>query len=317
MPEGRYPPQYPNSRKPRDRMSGLLKPLSVLLPLFYALVWANYALLFFRDDPIARRTATKTLLATAGLHMAGLFLHAGMVRRCPMGNLPEILSVLSLSIVGVYLWLEHRQGNKYTGVFLLAIVVPLMVVSSSLTPPPGPASKLLKSPLFGVHTLMALLGYSAFAVGAVYGVMYLLMHRALKRQAFGLIFQRLPSLEGLAAMTVSAAVIGFLALTVTIGVGMLWGSNAVSDNLLKGRFWGDPKIYLTVLVWAVYGLGILVRFGLKWSNHHSVLVFLTAFAVAVCAAVALNTVVHTFHNFSKPGSVLGSAEPGRGSVDER
>jgi HemX protein len=289
-------------------MTGLLNLLSVLLPVLYALVWADYALLFFRDDPLARRTVTPALLGVAGLHLVTLFVHAAAVRRCPMGNLPEILSVIALAVVAVYLFLEHRRKNRYTGVFVLALVVALIIVSSSLKPPAGPVSKLLKSPLFGVHTLMALLGYSSFAVCAVYAVMFLLLHRALKRQAFGLVFQRLPSLEGLAGMTVSAAVIGFSALTLTMAVGMIWGSHALRENLIQGSFWNDPKIYLTALVWAVYGIGIVARFGLKWSNRHSVVLFLAAFVVAVLSVVALNTVLHTFHNFTtSPGSVLGRA----------
>ncbi len=280
-------------------MIGLLKLIAVLLPLLYGLAWVNYALLFFRDDPLSRKTATPVLLAAGGFHLAGLFAESAMLRRCPMGNLPEVLSVLALAVVGVYLVLEARQRNRYTGVFVLGLVTPIVIISSSLTPPTKPVSELLRNPLFSVHTMMAVLGYASFALCTVYGVMYLLLHRTLKRRTFGLVFQRLPSLDGLAGMTVNAAVIGFVALTLTMMVGMIWGSYAVRHALLQpGSFWNDPKIGLTLLVWAVYGLGLVARFGLRWSERHTVFVLVAAFVVAILVMVALNTVLHTFHNFS-------------------
>ncbi len=280
-------------------MTGLLKLISVLLPLLYGLAWANYALLFYRDDPVSRRTATPLLASVVGLHLLGLIVQAAALRRCPMGNLPEVLSVIALAVVAIYLVLEALQRNPYTGVFLLGLVTPIIVVSSSLTPPTAPVSPLLKSPLFSVHTFLALTGYAAFAVSMVYGVMFLLLHRTLKRQNFGLVFQRLPSLEGLAQMTVGAAVIGFSALTLTIMVGMVWGSHALQTSQLPaGSFWRDPKIALTLLVWVAYGLGLLSRFVLRLSERHTVTLLVAAFVVAVLVMVALNTVLHTFHNFS-------------------
>lgn len=281
-------------------MTQILPALGLLVPVLYVLAWANYALLFFRDHPLARRTATPFLVSVLGVHLLTLVVQAGVMRRCPMGNLPEVLSVLVLSVVAVYLVLEHRQGNRYTGVFLLALVAPVAVIAFAVPVPDGPVSKLLKSPLFGVHTTLALLGYASLTVCAVYGIMFLLLHRALKRQTFGLVFQRLPSLDGLAGMTVSAAVIGFVALTLTIAVGILWGIRAVEQNLSlnAASFWSDPKIYFTVLVWAVYGMAILARFLLRWSNRSVVLLFLAGFVMAVLAVVVLNTWLHTFHRFT-------------------
>ena len=279
-------------------MTTILNLFAVLVPLFYALAWANYAQLFFRDDPFSRRTATPVLLAAAGVHLVAIFTRAFLLRRCPMGNLPEVLSVLALAVVVVYLALEHRQENKHTGVFLLGLVVPLVIISAIIPPPQGPVSALLKSPLFGLHTTMALLGYSSFAVCAVYGLMYLLLHRTLKRQTFGLVFQNLPSLDGLAAMTVSAALIGFCALSVTMLVGMVWGSRAMQSQLLPGTFWHDPKIFVTLIVWAAYGIGIAARFILRWSNRPTVVLLMAAFVVAVLGMVALNTFLHTFHRFT-------------------
>lgn len=281
-------------------MTQLGSVLVILVPALYALAWADYALLFFRDHPLARRTASPLLLATLALHLLTLSLQAAALRRCPMGSFPEVLSILVICVAAVYLVLETRQGNRYTGVFVLGLLLPVTLISFTLPAPDGPVSKLLKSPLFGLHTTLALLGYAAFAVCAIYCVMYLLLHRTLKRQVFGLIFQRLPSLDGMAAMTVGAAVIGFASLTLTIAVGILWGARVAPSELMPagGSFWSDPKILFTVVVWAVYGVAISARFLLRWPNRSVVLLFLAGFVMAVFAVIILNTWLHTFHRFT-------------------
>lgn len=269
----------------------------VLIPLLYAAAWVNYALLFLREPPLSRRTTRPLLLLAAAIHWTGIVWIALQHRRCPLGNLPEVLSVIAFAVAVVYLVLERRHGNRHTGVFVLALVVPLTIIASA-TPPGGPPSPLLKSPLFGLHTTMALAGYASFLVCTVYSVMFLLLHHALKRRRFGLVFQRLPALEQLAAMAVGAAVIGFAALTVTMGVGLLWGSRVLRPEQLPAGFWNDPKLWLTFLVWAIYGLALLARTRLRWTHRRTVVLFLTAFVVAVLAVVAVNTILPTFHRFT-------------------
>ncbi len=62
--------------------------------------------------------------------------------------------------------------------------------------------------MFGLHAGMAILGYSAFAVSAIYGFLFLLLYHDLKSTHFGLIYRRLPSLDVLAKMNIRAAVLG-------------------------------------------------------------------------------------------------------------
>lgn len=270
----------------------------VMVPLLYAAAWGNYAYLFFRETTFGRRTATPLLLVTAAIHWAGIVLIAIQHRRCPLGNLPEVLSVIAFSVAAIYLLLERREGNRHTGAFVLALVVPIMVVSSSTPPSGAPPSPLLKSPLFGLHTTLALIGYASFLVSAVYSAMFLLLHRALKQRRFGLVFQRLPALEGLAGMAVTAAAIGFASLTLTVIVGVIWGSRALTPEQLPRGFWSDPKLLLTLLVWAVYGAALLARTAFRWTHRRTIVLFLAAFVVAVLAVVALNTILPTFHRFS-------------------
>lgn len=277
-------------------MNQLLEPLSALLPLLYALAGLNYALLFFRGSRFARRTVTPLLLATAVLHLGVVGLRSMTAQRCPLADFTEVLSLLSLAVAAVYLVLEAHQKNPYTGMFLLFLVTPLSILAAVIPPRGGVPSPLLKTAWFGFHTTLALLGYAAFAVSAVYAFMYLLLHHALKRRSFGLIFDRLPSLDVLARMNVGAAIIGFGALTLAMTIGIVWGAHEVPG------FWRDPKLHLTLLVWALYGSGLILRFRFRRPSRQVALVFLTSFVVAIVSVWMLQTVLHTFHAFRTGGS---------------
>src|SRR5258706_265103 len=93
---------------------------------------------------------------------------------------------------------------------------------------------ILWSPLLGLHISAARLGYSAFAVSAIYGLLYVLLYHELKAQQFGIIYKRLPSLEVLSAMNLRAAVFGLACLTLAIAVGSLWSLQVYP------KFWQDP-----------------------------------------------------------------------------
>ena len=153
----------------------------------------------------------------------------------------------------VYLYVEQIQKNKNTGAFILPMVVLLQLAASALLPhtnPTSPVSPLFESPLFGLHTVVAVLGYCALSVGAVYCVMFLLLYRALKARSFGLIFERLPSLDVLSNMAFGATFLGWIFLTVTILIGALMSMD------LFPTFYEDPKFITTIAVWMVYGTAV-------------------------------------------------------------
>lgn len=276
-------------------MNHALDILAALLPLLYALCSVNYAVLFFRGSAFARRTVTPFLLGTALLHIGLVVLRSVDLSRCPLADFTEILSLLALAVVGVYLVLEAQQKNPYTGMFILFLVTPLAALSALLVPRSGPTSELLRTAWFGFHTTLALLGYASFAVSAVYAFMFLLLHHALKQRSFGLVFDRLPPLDVLGRMTFGAASIGFVALTLAIVVGVSWGARVVPD------FWRDPKLHLTLLVWALYGSGLLLRIRFRLPNRPLAVLFLTGFLVAVLSVWMLQTVLRTFHTFTAGG----------------
>lgn len=273
-------------------MQGVLQLLTVLLPLLYGLSAANYVVYFSRPDRAAERLSTPFLLGCVGVHVVSLLLRALHYGRQPILGIAEVLSVIALAVAVVYLYVERVQRNRFTGAFILPMVVTLALGSSALMPQ-GPAKvpELLATPLFGVHAVFAVLGYTAFAVSAVYGVMHLMLYRALKQQRFGLVFERLPSLEVLANMGFWASFMGLVALTLTIFIGI-----GMSVKLVPG-FYADPKFVTTIFVWAIYGFGVFARFVWGWTGTRAVYLSLTGFALAMSAMVGSTYIWKSFHQF--------------------
>lgn len=273
-------------------MQGVLQLLTASLPLLYGLSAANYVVYFARQDRFAERLSTPFLLGCVGLHIVSLVLRAIHYGRQPIIGIAEVLSLIALAVAVIYLYVERVQRNRFTGAFILPMVVTLALGSSALMPAsPAKVSELLSTPLFGVHAVFAVLGYTAFAVSAVYGVMHLMLYRALKKRRFGLVFERLPSLEVLANMGFWASFMGWIALTLTIGIGIV-----MSVKLVPG-FYADPKFATTIFVWGVYGFGVLARFVWGWTGTRSVYLSLAGFALAMAAMVGSTYLWKSFHDF--------------------
>jgi ABC-type uncharacterized transport system permease subunit len=198
------------------------------------------------------------------LHLVALLLRGIETRTCPVVARWEAYSFVALAMAAIHLALDLRRGASRTGVFVLGTAAAMQflsaifIVGSGADAPAGAPDAAAS-----LHAFAALLGISGVAVAGIHGALYLLLDRAIRRGRYGSFFQRMPSLEELADRTASAAAIGFLALTVTVGIGA-WGvaSGAATEHQIALPW---LPIGLTVLAWALLGVCCLAhrlrRFG--------------------------------------------------------
>lgn len=274
-------------------MLTLIDLFTALLPLLYGLAAANYSVYFVRREPFAERTCTPFLLATVGLHGVFLLVRYLHFDRYPIATLPEVLTVIALAVASVYLYVERVQRSKATGVFLVSMAALLQLIASTFLAhmPLVEAPLLASASLWWVHTTLAVLGYSAFAVGAVYGLMFVLLYRALKQKRFGLIFERLPPLDVLANMGMGAALLGWLFLTSAIALGIVMSLGRVPT------FYSDPKVISSVVAWAVYAMAVGAYFLLGWRGARTMYLSLVAFSVALLTMLGSALPWASFHVF--------------------
>ena len=272
-------------------MEATLNLLNTLLPMLYALAVVNYSIDFFRDDPFAKRMARPMLAGVVAVHALYLALRTVWFEHIPMASVYEVMTTIAFAVTVVYSYVEMRARTHKTGLFLVSFSFALQTISSAFIANTGAFPDILRSPLFGIHTGSAVLGYTAFTVSAIYGVLYLLLYHDLKASHFGIIYQRLPSLDILAKMSLRSTVLGAVFLTVTIAIGTLWASQHFSG------FYDDPKFILTVVVWLVYVVGIVLHYAFGWSGRRMIYLSLLGFGMILFSALAARLWLPSFHGF--------------------
>jgi cytochrome c-type biogenesis protein CcsB len=242
------------------------------------------------------RRASAALWVAAAAHLLGLALLGFGRGFGPPTGLGESLSLVALSTVLVYLYLEARGNERGLGPFALVLVVAFMIKASTI----GPAQEvepLLREHLYGPHASAIILAMSGFAISAVLSVAYLAQYRQLRDKKPGLLLRRLPSLQGLDGMTRRATRLGFVFLT----IGMVLGS------LLAHRAWGeywswDPKQCVTLLTWILYGAAMLLRRRRDWQGERVAASNLVAFSSVVVGIVVISWFFDTAHRFGVSSS---------------
>lgn len=265
--------------------------LYFLVVLVYLAATVHYAVEFVRG--MERIELWDRVERTMTFVLHGLFL---LALGFAYGELPlvrfEFLSFLALGVAVVHTILEGRYRTRGTGVFFFALAFVLHAASWPGVLHRPPTSPLLQNPVFGVHVLAALLGYVGFLISALYGVFFLIVYRSLKSRRQGLFVERMPPLDLLSKMNITAATVGFVFLTAALGFG------TVLSVRLDVPFLRDPKFIQSIVVWVLYGLLILGRYAMGWRGRMLVGISLGCFAVAVLSIWLVGAYLPTFHNFS-------------------
>ncbi len=279
-------------------MQAILDLLRIVLPIAYAITLMNYIGIFLRDDPLARRIATPALIVTVILHAASIVLRGVIQHRHPIANPMESLTMIAFAVAVVHLSIELTHKNQGAGAFVIGLAFVFQLIASAFMRPVEVVNPILSSPLFGLHTGAAILGYSGFAVSAVYGVLFLLLYRELKASRFGRLYDRLPSLDLLTRMSIRAAALGLVCLTVAIAVGIVWSSRLGID------VWRDPKFVFTVLLWLVYAGCLGAHYALGWSGRRVVYVSLIGFTIMIFSMAVVHVLFRSFHSFAAAADFL-------------
>ncbi|MFH0794566.1 MAG: cytochrome c biogenesis protein CcsA, partial [bacterium] len=188
--------------------------------------------------------------------------------------------------------LEMRLKVRGTGMFMFGVALLFQLASWRATFIAPEANKLLKNPIFGVHVILAIIGYTGFVVSALYGVFFLILYRVLKSKRFGLFFNKLPPLELLSGMNIHAAVVGLTSLTASIVVGVML------SHVLDVPILSDAKFIQTVVAWGLY-CALVAGYYLKgWRGHRQIYFSLGSFTLLILSTAIVAHMFDTFHKFN-------------------
>jgi ABC-type transport system involved in cytochrome c biogenesis permease subunit len=271
----------------------------VPLILYFAACLA-YAVHFAQRDPRAGRLATTLLLAAALAHTFVIGMQTMEVRHVPYANPSRAISTFVWMLALAYLYIEVTTEERAMGVFMLPLAVALQVIPT-MDPGIERADPLLDSGWFWIHTLSLLFAYASFALAGILGLTYVLQFKEIKKKQLGYFYQRLPSLQMLDLMNSRVVTVGWICMTVGVIVGGIWATQARAampyDTRLQAFSFGDPKIFVAVVTWAVYSFAVIARRTMGWHGRRPALLSAVGFGIVLLNFLPISYFITTSHSF--------------------
>lgn len=267
--------------------------LNWILPSLYLITFLVYTHDFVKDKKIFYNSKRLFLFATILVHLFYLLARTIAFNHPPITNKFEIFTVLAFSITFSYFLLELLTDIRGTGLFIIFFSLVFQVISSLFIQDLWEVKEILRNQLLGLHVISALLGYSGITISAVYGLLFIMLYKDIKLNKFGIIFNRLPSLETLEKLSFHAVVIGFILLTIAIIIGSIWLPKAFDDFS-----YFDPKLISSGIIWLIYGIGISCKLVANWYGKKVVFLSLIGFGLTLLSMLLTSLFQNSFHYFN-------------------
>lgn len=254
-----------------------------LLPLLYLALVIDYGATFFLR--VRTRGRGPWAAAAAVVHACVLALWSARAGRPPSTGY-AVLSLVALSCTVVYAVTELVTRDRRTGVFVFLVVFLLQYTSSMFPDATGGDAGAETPGVWGpVHVLASTFAYTALALAALYGALYLLGRRNLRLRRFGLLFDRMPPLELLGRSCRYALLGGLVLMTVSVASGSMFWGQAQRAMEAKVLF----KIVTGSLTWAICGIAVAGRLLGQWSDVR--LSYIAAGGFLVAAALFVTSLI--------------------------
>ena len=185
-------------------------------------------------------------------------------------------------------YLTYRTTSPGIVVFPLVFVLTFIAAT-------GQQPFLLTSPgmrtgwLFA-HIALIFTGYAALFLSFGASLLYLVQERSLKAKKAAGMMSRLPALEVIDQIGYRSLLLGFPFMT----LGLIAGTVVAQATFGRVDFL-DPKVLLSVLMWAVYMIMLYTRWNAGWRGRRAAYLATGAFIAAVVAWAA--NYFSTIHRF--------------------
>jgi ABC-type uncharacterized transport system permease subunit len=266
-----------------------------------SLLWLRFALACYFIGLVYAFVAlsrTSDLFARIALHAASL----GMVF--------HFVSLVELFVSGQIVWASIHNGESllaflsmtffmviYTiyqttspGVVVFPVVFFLTFIASIEQQPVLLTEFVSHKGWLVAHIILIFTGYSALVLSFGASLLYLIQERRLKAKKATSLSSFLPALEVIDQIGYRSLLLGFPFMT----LGLLTGSVVALTTYGRIDFL-DPKILLSLLMWAVYMLMVFTRWNSGWRGRRAAVLATFAFAAALAAwAANYFSAIHRF-----------------------
>jgi ABC-type uncharacterized transport system permease subunit len=190
-------------------------------------------------------------------------------------------SLFGLLLMITFFIIYARYKTISTGTFVFPLVFLLALFSALGERPAISDSPLLRNGWIMLHIFLILSGYVALFFSFISSLLYLVQEKSLKAKLSNRMFSRLPSLEVIDEIGYRSLLVGFPLMTLGLLVGTV-----VAQESFGVSYFADPKIWLSVLMWAVYLVLLVARWSTGWRGRRAAVLASVAFAAALGAWAA-------------------------------
>jgi len=266
-----------------------------------SLLWLRFALgcyLIGRVYAFVALTRTSDLFSRIALHAAslGMVFHfvsltelvlTDKVVWASVHNGESLLAFLSMSF---FMLIYTIYKTTSPGVVVFPVVFFLTFVAAVDEQPVLLTQYVSHKGWLIAHIILIFTGYAALVLSFGASLLYLLQERRLKSKKPTSLISFLPALEVIDQIGYRSLLLGFPFMT----LGLITGSVVAVTTYGRMDFL-DPKILLSVLMWAVYMVMVFTRWNSGWRGRRAAVLATFAF-VAALAAWAANY-FSTMHRF--------------------
>ena len=257
-----------------------------------SLLWLRFALGCYFIGLIyafVALTRTSDLFSRIALHAAslGMVFHfvslvevfvGGQAVWASVHNSESLLAFLSMSF---FMIIYAAYQTTSPGVVVFPIVFFLTFVAAVDQQPVLLTSFVQHKGWLIAHIILIFTGYAALVLSFGASLLYLLQERRLKAKKASSLISFLPALEVIDQIGYRSLLLGFPFMT----LGLITGS-VVAMSAFGHVDFLDPKILLSVLMWAVYMIMVFTRWNSGWRGRRAAVLATFAFVAALAAWAA-------------------------------
>jgi ABC-type uncharacterized transport system permease subunit len=197
-------------------------------------------------------------------------------------SIHESESLLAFLILSFFMIVYVKYRTTSPGIFVFPLVFFLTFASALAQQPLVFTSSLVRSGWIGVHVALIFTGYAALLLSFAASMLYIVQERSLKsKQLNSGVLSRLPALQVIDDIGYKSLLLGFPFMT----LGLIAGSVVAQANF-GPTYFRDPKVVLSLLMWAVYMILLYTRWSSGWRGRRAAYLATFAFLVAIGAWAA-------------------------------
>jgi ABC-type transport system involved in cytochrome c biogenesis permease subunit len=258
----------------------------------YVASFVCYARILYAPNVWLGRLATVLLAGGILFQYYALLERSHSMHAVPYDDLYGSMSLFAWLLGITYLFVETFHRQRSVGGFVTLLLAAWIAVLGLLAPREFPATPSARGPLFALHVTLNTWAYAAFALSFVLSLVYLVQDRVLRSRRLGAAFWRFPALDVLDRMARSSVYVGLVALIVGGVLGLIW------EHRLMGRYtWGDPKVIVTVAIFAVYLTYLWLSRNAQWRGARAARLCALNFVIVLFSYTFVNLYLTRFHRF--------------------